>query len=83
MRDQPDKPLDRAVWWTEYVLRHGRSKSLLGSSALMSWSEYFMIDLFVILITVATVAAIVVAVILYYMVRLMLYVNTKVKVKQA
>ncbi|KOB70560.1 Uncharacterized protein OBRU01_15104 [Operophtera brumata] len=83
MRDQPDKPLDRAVWWTEYVLRHGRSKSLLGTSALMSWSEYLMMDLFVIIVAGVTVAVLVATAALYYVVSILMYVNNNVKRKQA
>ncbi|KAJ8708788.1 hypothetical protein PYW08_010170 [Mythimna loreyi] len=45
MRDQPQPPLERAVWWTEHVLRHGGGKHMRSSSANMSWTEYLELEL--------------------------------------
>jgi glucuronosyltransferase len=42
-RDQPDTPLKRAVFWTEYVLRHGGA-SLRSVSADLPWYQYFLFD---------------------------------------
>ncbi|NP_001243963.1 UDP-glycosyltransferase UGT340C2 precursor [Bombyx mori] len=44
MHDQPLKPLERAVWWTEHVLRNGGSKHLRSPAANMNYSEYLMLD---------------------------------------
>lgn len=44
MRDQPQTSLERAVWWTEYVLRHGGAKHLRAAGANRSWSDYLMVD---------------------------------------
>ncbi|XP_022837215.1 UDP-glucuronosyltransferase 2B15-like [Spodoptera litura] len=40
MYDQPQSPLERAVWWTEHVLRHGGARHLRGPAANMSWADY-------------------------------------------
>ncbi|XP_075985932.1 UDP-glucosyltransferase 2-like [Anticarsia gemmatalis] len=45
MADEPMKPLDRAVWWTEYVLRHGGAKHLRSPGARISWAEYLELEL--------------------------------------
>ncbi|XP_038217910.1 UDP-glucosyltransferase 2-like [Zerene cesonia] len=56
MRDQPESALERAVWWTEYVLRHGGAKHLRSPAANMSWTDYYEIDfifkLFCLVITI-------------------------------
>ncbi|CAG4992130.1 unnamed protein product [Colias eurytheme] len=44
MKDQPQSALDRAVWWTEYVLRHGGAKHLRAAGAYKNWAEYYDID---------------------------------------
>lgn len=44
MRDKPDTPLQRAVWWTEYVIRHRGAKHLRSATANVSWGEYLMVD---------------------------------------
>ncbi|XP_072946224.1 UDP-glycosyltransferase UGT5-like [Epargyreus clarus] len=41
MHDQPQTPLERAIWWTEHVLRHGGAKHLRAPAANMSWTEYY------------------------------------------
>ena len=45
MRDQPQPPLERAVWWTEHVLRHGGAKHLRAPAANMSWTQYLELEL--------------------------------------
>ncbi|CAK1589580.1 unnamed protein product [Parnassius mnemosyne] len=50
MQDQPQKPLDRALWWIEYVLRHGGAKHLRAPAANISWTEYYELELVSILL---------------------------------
>lgn len=45
MSDMPEKPLERAVWWTEYMLRHGGAKHLLSPIANISWTQYLELEL--------------------------------------
>ncbi|XP_026736022.1 UDP-glucuronosyltransferase 2B18-like [Trichoplusia ni] len=45
MRDEVQTPLERAVWWTEYVLRHGGAKHLRSPAANISWAEYLELEL--------------------------------------
>ncbi|CAH1641753.1 unnamed protein product [Spodoptera littoralis] len=50
MYDLPQPPLERAVWWTEHVLRHGGARHLRGPAANMSWTEYLELELVSILL---------------------------------
>ncbi|XP_068624223.1 UDP-glucosyltransferase 2-like [Battus philenor] len=45
MQDQPQKPLERAMWWIEYVLRNGGAKHLRAPAANMAWPEYLELEL--------------------------------------
>ncbi|XP_076057693.1 UDP-glycosyltransferase UGT5-like [Oratosquilla oratoria] len=44
LRDQMESPLDRAVWWTEYAVRHKGADALRSPAADLSWIEYFLLD---------------------------------------
>ncbi|XP_056135354.1 UDP-glucuronosyltransferase 2B13-like [Lampris incognitus] len=52
-RDQPIKPLDHALFWIEFVMRHKGTAHLRTESYRMPWYSYYSID--VILILLATV----------------------------
>nr|XP_049706090.1 UDP-glycosyltransferase UGT5-like isoform X1 [Helicoverpa armigera]WRX06260.1 UGT33F2A-like protein [Helicoverpa armigera] len=60
MEDQPMKPLERAVWWTEHVLRHGGARHLRSPAANMSWAEYLELEL--VLIVLAGLLAVLTAI---------------------
>ncbi|XP_068227735.1 2-hydroxyacylsphingosine 1-beta-galactosyltransferase-like [Palaemon carinicauda] len=55
LKDQETSSLDRAVYWTEHVLRHGGAQHLRSAAANMSIHQYMMIDV----IAVLTLAAVV------------------------
>ncbi|XP_069314501.1 UDP-glucuronosyltransferase 2B17-like isoform X3 [Eulemur rufifrons] len=43
-RDQPVKPLDRAVFWIEFVMRHKGAKHLRVAAHDLTWFQYHSLD---------------------------------------
>ncbi|CAN9506751.1 unnamed protein product [Ophioblennius macclurei] len=43
-RDQPVKPLDRALFWIEFVMRHKGAAHLRTESYKMPWYSYYSVD---------------------------------------
>ncbi|KAM3960065.1 UDP-glucosyltransferase 2-like [Aphomia sociella] len=50
--DAPQSPEERAVWWMEYLVRHGGAHHLRAPAANMSYAEFFEIELFVIIFSI-------------------------------
>ena len=44
LRDQPEHPLDRAIYWTEYVLRHKGAYHLQSPAKEYTFLQYYLID---------------------------------------
>ncbi|CAH0598226.1 unnamed protein product [Chrysodeixis includens] len=78
MKDQPQQPLERAVWWIEYVMRHGGAKHLRSPAAFMSWREYLELDLVAVVLTVLISIFLLIVGILYKLYKF-LVTDTKVK----
>ncbi len=51
LEDQPMKPLERAVWWTEYVLRQRDTKHLRPSGFDQWWWQRRLLDVWAFLFT--------------------------------
>ncbi|MBN3308974.1 UD2A1 glucuronosyltransferase, partial [Amia calva] len=49
-RDQPMKPLDRALYWIEFVMRHKGAAHLRTESYRMPWYIYHSVDVIVVLL---------------------------------
>jgi len=50
--DQETKPLDRAIWWMEYLLRHPQPNHLKSPAADLTFMQYFLLDVFVMILLV-------------------------------
>ena len=45
--DQMSKPMERAVWWIEYAIRHpGGMKHMRSPVHQLHWSQYFLLDVY-------------------------------------
>ncbi|XP_043400362.1 UDP-glucuronosyltransferase 2A2 isoform X3 [Chelonia mydas] len=54
--DQPIKPLDRAVFWIEFVMRHKGAKHLRPAAHELTWYQYHCLDVLAFLLTCAAAA---------------------------
>ncbi|XP_052752720.1 UDP-glucosyltransferase 2-like isoform X2 [Galleria mellonella] len=68
MSDQPQSALERAVWWTEYVLRHKGAKHLRSPAANISWGEFLEIELVTYLLLGLTSVIFAIVIFMYYVV---------------
>ncbi|XP_046658306.1 UDP-glycosyltransferase UGT5-like isoform X2 [Homalodisca vitripennis] len=49
-RDRPMSPLDTAVYWTEYVLRHNGARHLRSAAVDMPWYQLWLLDVALVLL---------------------------------
>ncbi|EOB07005.1 UDP-glucuronosyltransferase 2C1, partial [Anas platyrhynchos] len=54
--DQPITPLDRAVFWIEFVMRHKGAKHLRPAAHHLTWYQYHCLDVLAFLFTCAAIA---------------------------
>ncbi|XP_006043544.1 UDP-glucuronosyltransferase 2B4 [Bubalus bubalis] len=59
-RDQPMKPLDRAVFWIEFVMRHKGAKHLRPAAHNLAWYQYHSLDVIGFLLACVATAAFVI-----------------------
>jgi glucuronosyltransferase len=59
-RDQPLTPLEQAVFWTEYVIRHKGARHMRSAVLDLSWYQYFLLDVIAVLALVGGSALLVV-----------------------
>ncbi|KAF5291051.1 hypothetical protein FQA39_LY14484 [Lamprigera yunnana] len=50
LRDQKETPLERAIFWTEYVIRHKGAKHLQSPLKDLNLIQYYLIDVILVLI---------------------------------
>ncbi|KAK5640041.1 hypothetical protein RI129_010852 [Pyrocoelia pectoralis] len=49
-QDQPMTGLERAIWWTEYVIRHKGAKHLRSPLLDIPWYQYLLLDVIAVLL---------------------------------
>ncbi|XP_038615655.1 UDP-glucuronosyltransferase 2A2-like isoform X3 [Tachyglossus aculeatus] len=59
--DQPMKPLDRAVFWIEFVMRHKGAKHLRPASHSLTWYQYHCLDVVAFLLACAALGLFIIA----------------------
>ncbi|XP_069681581.1 UDP-glucosyltransferase 2-like [Periplaneta americana] len=65
LRDQPDSALDRAVFWTEYVIRHKGAPHLRSAATKLYWYEYLLLDV----LLVVSIAGFAIILVVYILLR--------------
>lgn len=78
LHDQPQSPLERAVWWTEHVLRTGGAH-LTTPAANMTWAEYYQLDVILVLLGLISFIILLIVFAIRYVISKLSNVRIKVK----
>ncbi|KAG8285771.1 hypothetical protein J6590_073816 [Homalodisca vitripennis] len=77
-RDRPMTPLQTAVYWTEYVIRHQGAPHLRPASVSMPLYQYLLLDVIVVLAVLLASVFLV----LYWLIRFTFYIRTPIASKK-
>ena len=54
IRDQPETPKDRAIFWVEYTLRHKGARHLQSVARELNFFQYYNLDVVAVLFSAVT-----------------------------
>ncbi|KAJ9601565.1 hypothetical protein L9F63_000308, partial [Diploptera punctata] len=54
-QDRPPAPLEQAVYWTEYVIRHKGAPHMRSAALDLTWYQYFLLDVTAFLVLIMTI----------------------------
>ncbi|CAG4958594.1 unnamed protein product [Colias eurytheme] len=81
IHDQPQTSLERAVWWTEYVIRNKGAKHLKTPAFEMSLTDYYEMTFVLSMLAVSVAIFLTVMMILSFCFKLLKYLNIFGKIK--
>ncbi|CAB1346495.1 unnamed protein product [Coregonus sp. 'balchen'] len=58
-KDRPIEPLDLAVFWVEFVMRHSGAEHLRPAAHDLNWIQYHSLDVFTLLLTIVLIVVMV------------------------
>ena len=64
--DEINQPLERAIWWIEYVIRHPKTSHFKPHSHRLTWIQFHLIDIYAFLALTCGVIVYIVKIILGY-----------------
>ncbi|XP_060708899.1 UDP-glucuronosyltransferase 2C1-like isoform X2 [Hemiscyllium ocellatum] len=76
-RDQPESPMERAIFWIEYVARHKGAAHLRSESYRLPWYVYYCVDVMIFLVSLFLMGTVVTVLLL----RNLCYISRKEKQK--
>lgn len=81
-QDQPMTGLERAVWWSEYVIRHKGARHLRSPLIDIPWYQYLLLDVLAVLLGSFLVLFYILYVLARFLVRLLLKYNRNILEKK-
>jgi UDP:flavonoid glycosyltransferase YjiC (YdhE family) len=82
MRDQPIKPLDKAIFWVEHVLKYKGAAHLKNSSNKLYLYQYLLLDVIVFIFTIIFLIVMLLYILVKGLVRFVKHILRKIKYKR-
>lgn len=73
-RDQPETSLERAIFWTEYILRHKGAYHLRSAALNLNWIQYHCLDVVIFLAVISITFFLFVYYVVNFLLRLVFWV---------
>jgi len=54
-KDRLNTPKEEVIYWTEYVIKHKGAHHLKTAALKLSWYQYFLIDILIMIVLIALV----------------------------
>jgi len=68
-KDSHMTPMDRAVYWVEYVLRHDGASHLISSNGVLNYNQYFLVDVCFVIISTTAISVLLIAMIIKFIIK--------------